>query len=247
MIEHAPGRDRALDLLKWLAMLSMVLDHARYLGLPLDPLFVPGRLAFAFFCLAIAANLRRNAQRPTDNRRELRYLGWLTAFALASEWPYRLYIPDIDTLNVMPTLVCGLLVATAAQRRTLGWSAVGALVLIGAWHFHAWLMFDFFGVLLPAAMVFALRFAGTRWQWLVWMVPGLVCLAANDWPLIIPAAARGSGLFQGAFALCLLGPAIGLALLRWRVPFAVPAMRRWAYGIYPLHFLALLAMRQILA
>ena len=57
-------RDGALDLLKWLALLSMVLDHLRYVGLNLDGLYVPGRLAFPLFCLAIAANLHRARNSP---------------------------------------------------------------------------------------------------------------------------------------------------------------------------------------
>lgn len=56
-----PGRNKALDLLKWLAMLSMVLDHLRYVGWSVDFLYVPGRFAFPRFCLAIAVNLSRRS------------------------------------------------------------------------------------------------------------------------------------------------------------------------------------------
>jgi hypothetical protein len=57
--QHLKPRDGALDLLKWLALLSMVLDHLRYVGYSVDLLYVPGRLAFPWFCLAMAANLAR--------------------------------------------------------------------------------------------------------------------------------------------------------------------------------------------
>jgi hypothetical protein len=67
-------RNRALDLLKWLAMLCMVLDHLRYVGWSLDVLYIPGRLAFPWFCLAIAANLTRRPDAPLGGR----YLGWLS-------------------------------------------------------------------------------------------------------------------------------------------------------------------------
>ncbi|WP_372438758.1 TraX family protein, partial [Pandoraea sputorum] len=76
-----PKRDRALDLLKWLAMLSMLLDHLRYVGLALDVLYVPGRLAFAWFCLAIAANLARRSAAEIGPRVRWRYLGWMVAFS----------------------------------------------------------------------------------------------------------------------------------------------------------------------
>ncbi len=57
-------RDHALDWVKWLALVAMVLDHLWFV-LPAewqDPgygLRVAGRLAFPLFCLAIAANVAR--------------------------------------------------------------------------------------------------------------------------------------------------------------------------------------------
>jgi len=39
-------RDGALDALKWLALLSMVADHLRYVGWSLDWLYVPGAWHF---------------------------------------------------------------------------------------------------------------------------------------------------------------------------------------------------------
>ncbi|CAE6952344.1 conserved protein of unknown function [Pseudomonas marincola] len=54
------GRDANLDLIKWLAMLTMLLDHLRYLWpQAADWLFIIGRLAFPLFCLGIAANVAR--------------------------------------------------------------------------------------------------------------------------------------------------------------------------------------------
>ena len=94
---HMTQRDGALDLLKWLALLSMVLDHLRYVGYSIDILFAPGRLAFPWFCLAMAENLDRAGARQT----EWRYLGWLLLFSLISEIPYRLYIPDPDISQVI--------------------------------------------------------------------------------------------------------------------------------------------------
>jgi len=36
-------------------------------------------------------------------------------------------------------------------------------------------------------------------------------------------------------------------LLRRRLDFPVKPMRRWAYGIYPVHFLVLLGVRELVA
>ena len=169
---HLRQRDGALDLLKWLALLSMVLDHLRYVGYSADWLYVPGRLAFPWFCLAMAANLARKPAQASGG--QWRYLGWLLLFSAASEIPYRLFIPNPDTLNVLPTLALGLLVARGWQQQTLQSRllAVGALVL--AVFFSQRLMFGFFGVLLPLVLLWVIHR-----PWYFALLPGLVCLAAN--------------------------------------------------------------------
>ena len=155
------SRDRALDLLKWLALLSMLIDHLRHVWPQLYPVYIPGRLAFPFFCLAIAANLARPAlarSASVHSAIPLRYLALLLGFALLSEWPYRLLVPAPQSLNVLPTLALGLLIAAGlqhphGQRRWLALAAL-SLALLG----HPWLMFGAAGALLPAAFLHALRY-----------------------------------------------------------------------------------------
>ncbi|MHC8347428.1 TraX family protein [Pseudomonas sp. RT6P73] len=237
---HMTQRDGALDLLKWLALLSMVLDHLRYIGYSVDLLYVPGRLAFPWFCLAMAANLARAREVTTDG--QWRYLGWLLLFSAISEIPYRIYIPDPGTLNVMPTLALGLLVARGWQRNTLQSRllAVGALTLAAL--FPAWLMFGFFGVLLPLAILVVIKR-----PWYFSLLPGLVCLAANQWEVLYHSARFGNGAAILGITTCLIAPLLGLVLLRHVKHLKPPPMRRWAYALYPLHFLLLLLVRQIAA
>ncbi|OLF51037.1 TraX family protein [Pseudomonas chlororaphis] len=238
----AARREGALDLLKWLALLCMLLDHLRYVGWSLDGLYVPGRLAFPWFCLALAANVARAGAADREGAGQWRYLGWLLLFSLLSEVPYRLFIPDPDTLNVLPTLALGLLVARAWQRPsgpTL-WLGVGAGLLGGL--FDRQLMFGLFGVLLPLALLLALQ---RRWYWA--LLPGLLCLAANQWESLLPAARQGNQLAAWALGVCLLAPGLGLLVLRRLREVSVPPMRRWAYLLYPGHFLLLLALRNLLA
>jgi hypothetical protein len=237
---HMTPRDGALDLLKWLALLSMVLDHLRYVGYSVDLLYVPGRLAFPWFCLAMAANLAR--ARAVRTGSQWRYLGWLVLFSAISEIPYRLYIPDPDTLNVLPTLVLGLLVARGWQHKNLQSRllAVGALALAAV--FPERLMFGFFGVLLPLAMLLVIRR-----PWYFSLLPGLVCLAANQWEVLFYSARLGNGAALFGLAACLIAPLLGLLLLRHAKGVQPPPMRRWAYALYPVHFLLLLAVRQVIA
>ncbi|MBH2038114.1 MAG: conjugal transfer protein TraX [Pseudomonadales bacterium] len=236
---HMTQRDGALDLLKWLALLSMVLDHLRYVGYSVDLLYVPGRLAFPWFCLAMAANLARARAMTQDG--QWRYLGWLLLFSAISEIPYRMFMPDPDTLNVMPTLVLGLLVARGWQHNTLQTRllAVGAVVLAAL--VPERLMFGFFGVLLPLAMLLVIRR-----PWYFSLLPGVVCLAANQWEVLYHSARFGNSAAILGIAVCLVAPLIGLFLLRHARHLQPPPMRRWAYALYPAHFLALLALRQLL-
>ena len=232
-----PVRDGALDLLKWLALLSMVLDHLRYVGLSLDGLYVPGRLAFPWFCLAIAANVHRVRYVPVTGH--WRYLGWLLLFSVISEVPYRLFIEDADTLNVLPTLVLGLLVARGWQQKALFDRGLALLALSIAGAFATHLMFGFFGVLLPVAMLLVF----SR-PWYFSVLPGLVCVAANQWQILLSS---GTPVALLGLAACLIAPLVGLVLLRHAKNVSPPAMRRWAYALYPLHFLLLLLIRQIIA
>ncbi len=231
-------RDGALDLLKWLALLSMILDHLRYVGFSVDWLYVPGRLAFPWFCLAMAANLARGGPSAGS----WRYLGWLLLFSAVSEIPYRLFIPDPTTLNVMPTLVLGLLVARCWRTPTLEARGLAAAALLLAGLFSSQLMFGFFGVLLPLATLLVFKRLP-----LLALLPGLVCVAANQWRVLYGAAWLGDAVALWGLVACLIAPWLGLVLLRQAGRFHPMPMRRWAYALYPGHFLVLLAVRQIAA
>jgi hypothetical protein len=235
-------RDQALDLLKWLAMLSMFMDHLRYVGWSADWLYVPGRLAFAWFCLALAMNVARSSVRQAQPRLQWKYLAWLGLFSALAEVPYRLFMAgEVTTLNVLPTLALGLLVAQGWSARDWPGRVLGIVALGVGVTFGQQLMFGPYGVLLPLAFLLVLR--GSLW---LAVLPGVVCLLSNEWPKIIDGVLWGDPISVGALLTCLLGPWMGLMVLKWRsAPRAWP-MRRWAYVIYPLHFLLLTGLRSLL-
>lgn len=239
---YLPGRDKALDMLKWLAMFAMVLDHLRYVGWSIDELYVPGRLAFPWFCLAIAANLGRRSALFPEPKVQWRYLGWMLLFAVLAEIPYRLYMADANTLNVLPTLVLGLLIAQGWRHRLPATRVMALAALLIAAIFHKYLMFSFAGALLPLAFLIVLD----RPLWFA-ILPGIVCVAGNAWSQMFSGAAWGDPVSVGSLIACLIAPMLGLALLRCRLKFPVTPMRRWAYAIYPVHFLVLLGLRELLA
>jgi len=104
------------------------------------------------------------------------------------------------------------------------------------------LMFGFFGVLLPLTMLLVIRR-----PWYFSLLPGLVCLAANQWQVLYEAAQLGNSVAIFGIAACLIAPLAGVLLLRHAGRLKPPPMRRWAYALYPVHFLALLALRQLIA
>lgn len=232
------ARDTALDLLKWLAFASMLLDHLRHLWPERFWLFVPGRLAFPFFCLILAANLVRPRQGPPDRAARMRYLGWLLGFALLSEWPYRLLVEQPGSLNVLPTLALGLAVANGVWRHAWPDRLLGGVALLLAVLLREHLMFDVPGVLLPAAFLLALR----RPAW-GWLLPSGLTLAANYWPALYLDARFGQPFALSVILACFLAAPLGLGLLQCSPGFPVPPLRRWAYAFYPGHFLLLAAVR----
>jgi hypothetical protein len=79
------------------------------------------------------------------------------------------------------------------------------------------------------------------------LLPGLICLAANQWQVLYDSARFGSSVAILGIATCLFAPMLGMFLLRHARHLQPPPMRRWAYALYPGHFLLLLAVRQLIA
>ncbi|MHA6196559.1 TraX family protein [Pseudomonas wadenswilerensis] len=229
----ATGRSASLDLLKWLAIVSMVGDHLRYLWVDQDWLFVTGRLAFPWFCLAIAANVART------NSIKRHYLVGFLLFSVVSELPYRWLDNGSSTLNVMPTLALGLLVAWGVHLRTRAASLLALGAVIVATLGSQWLMYGLPGVLLPAALLAALR--DRRLFWLA----GLLAVAGNltnSWLLQHPLQPVSLLVMFAAFA----SVPLGLELLRRPWPGRVPPVGRWGWWFYPLHLVAIKVARVLL-
>ncbi|HCH0556203.1 TraX family protein [Ectopseudomonas chengduensis] len=208
-------RDAGLGLVKWLAMLSMLIDHLRYLWPDAYGLFVIGRLAFPLFCLGIAANVARTRSGELFSEGNARYLGWLLAFSLLSELPYRLLSPESATLNVMPTLSLGLLLAWGIHHADRNSLFLAATALVVALLLHRQLMYGVIGVTLPAACVLGLK--GVRW----WLLPAALAMFA----------------IAGAAVL------LGVALLRQPMSCTVWPVGRWGYWFYLGHLAAIYLMK----
>lgn len=233
------ARDTNLDLIKWLAMLTMLLDHLRHVWPETDWLFIVGRLAFPLFCLGIAANVARSQSGELYTDDNVRYLGWMAAFAVISELPYRLLSSDSSTINVMPSLMLGLLIAWGAHHRgrdgfVLALTGVAVAVLI-----RERLMYGVFGALLPAALLLAIQRPG-----LAWLLPAALCVLANSrnrWLAEWELQPYTLLIVTTAF----VAPLLGLWLLRRPSHFRIWPVKRWGYWFYPAHLAALHLIRSL--
>ena len=233
--ESSLERNRAIDLLKWIAMVTMVLDHIRFIWPNLMGLFVLGRLAFPLFALAMALNVFRQRGGRYLSVTNVRYLTLLLVAAAVSELPYRLaFGASAVTFNILPTLALGLLVAWGLHYRTWASAIVAILAVIVAAFAHPYLNYGLLGVLLPAAILLALR--GPIWALLI---PAFLCFFMTG----------GNGRIEGVLALdefsilvmfvASASPIFGIWLSRQHITFTVPKVTRWGYAFYPGHLFCL--------
>lgn len=243
--QRSHARERGLDQVKWLALLSMALDHLRFL-IPGHPLlawsFVPGRLAFPLFCLALAANLARS--RPgVFGRPEQRHIGALLLFAVLSEPAHDLMLGNAHKFNILVTLALGWGIAWGCQALQRIPLLLAGLLLSGAAWLHASLTYGVLGALLPSLCLLALQ-RGGPWPALA----TLAVLLANLTPRLSTALLAGQPRDWLIAFSCLAALPLGLWLLRAPLPtrLRVPAVGRWAYFFYPLHMLAIAAAARLL-
>lgn len=233
-------RDAGLDLVKWLALLTMLVDHLRHLWPQAqDELFILGRLAFPLFCLGIAANVRRSRSGELFTPNNARYLAWLVAFSVISELPYQWLSTQSSSLNIMPTLTLGLLVAWAVHHQSQSASLLGAAGIAAGALLHDVLMYGVFGVLLPASLVIALKRSGV-----FWLLPAVVSVLANSrnrWSDGLSFDTIGNSVVVEFMA-----PLLGLWLLRAGFTWRVWPVGRWGYFFYPIHLLLLTMIRAVL-
>ncbi|EQM72061.1 TraX family protein [Pseudomonas tohonis] len=230
-------RDSGLDMVKWLGIATMVLDHLRYLWHDMAPFYLVGRLSFPMFCLAIAANVARSPRGELYTEANVRYLTWMLLFVVMSELPYRMLSSGSSTFSVMPTLVLGLVVAWGFYHRNIVSIIAAAIAITASVVFHDLFMYGVSGVLIPAALVLAIKQPG-----LSALLPAVLCVMANN---------RDSWMLQWGIqpypivvaVIAFTAPLYGLWLLKKDWPLKIPPVTRWGYFFYPGHLLALVLLR----
>lgn len=239
-IKSAAERHSGQDLIKWIALITMVLDHIRLAWPASSDLFVLGRLSFPLFCLAVAINVSRNQPGELFTRSNGRYLAFLVLFAALSEVPYRL-VSTSGTLNVLVTLALGLLIAWGVQHRTLESLVLAGGAILAGYLLSEPLMYGFYGVFVPAALVLAIK----RPE-LFALLPVVLCVVVNSRTGLFEQAAQLEPFAILALLIAALAPLLGLAVFWTRMPFKVLPVTRWSYWFYPGHLVALLGIKNLL-
>lgn len=211
-------RQPALDAIKWLAIITMTLDHLRFVWPALEFLSWPGRVAFPAFALVIAAHAFRQGQPGASAWRQMT---WLVGFAVISQWPYWLLF-EREQGNIMLTLACGL--GLICGLRMTGWRGTLIAVVSIAIPLVIPVSYGLPGVILPAVFLVALQ-GGKKVSWAL--------------PAAVAAVAQGDLLHA---ALAAAASVALLALLSTRCRARVWPVGRWAYGYYPAHLLLLVAL-----
>jgi hypothetical protein len=244
------NRNASLDLIKWIAIITMVFDHLRYIFPQHEYLFMSvGRIAFPLFAFCLAVNIQRMKESdfvPSFSSKIKGYMYRLGAFAVVSELPMRIIDPTSGTINIFPTLFLGLLLCILLRRllampNTPNTLAVVACVVLPILLSH-WLMYGFLGVLLPSMFYFTLQ-RTTVLRVVVLMLLSMFCTMQYYLPYLpAPQLLMHWKYFFVAF-FAALSPLIGLLLLRTSISFKVRPITMWGYWFYPAQFMALALLK----
>lgn len=177
-------RDQALDLLKIIALITMVIDHMRYV-LPeyQNFLITLGRWAFPLFAFIIAKNTYTSIVNNQPNTLKRYFFNFLI-FGLGSELPYRLLnglAGDIKTINIIPTLLIGFLIIIIFNKKyQILYRLILIVIFVGLlWILDSYLEYGASGVLLIVSFFYYLSTKSTFGKNLLFILCVLLAVTSN--------------------------------------------------------------------
>lgn len=225
-------RNSSLDCIKWLAIVTMVIDHLRLITSLADfnnLLVTIGRFAFPLFAFVLAYNFHRILIQKKYTALKS-YLINLSIFSIISEIPYRLLEQNPTTINVMPTLLLGLVFMIIVESKTkykvlvIGFFSI-SLIFLGHW-----LMYGFLGVLLPVSCLIALKYRNN----LIIALPMLIAALSNAQYLISVMKLMPS-LFYSIVICASIAILFAFIFIKYKKRFKVSPVGHWGYWFYPVH------------
>jgi len=220
--------DGQLETLKWIALVSMFIDHfgRHLLGWEQHSLvFAAGRIAFPLFALVLAVNLARPGDRAARSRRTARRLAVACAISvLPSIWARG----DPAVVNIFATLGLGAavcwLIATPGR---VAWRAALCIVIAAA---SGHVEYDLIGVfLIPAIYLWRTE---DKPEWAVFAL------------VLFLAVTNLNRMYGGMYGLAGTLLALPLAIAVTHVRAEAPRMRWFFYAVYPLHLALIGALKR---
>lgn len=248
-------RNKGIDLIKLLAIITMVVDHIRYLLPEYQlPCIAIGRWAFIMFSCAMAFNaLQIFENEKYDSLKK--YFKNLVIFAIISEIPYQLASQghNLGTMNIMVTLFFGLLSISVVNTKL---NPVVKYVLLGfvlgfCLFINDKLEFGFLGVILTFAFYLMFKYYRTGLRFL--LIPVVISLAimcnVQYYLDIIDKLGLGSIWVYSMIVGCLTGVIASLLLSLGKIDlsrYKINKVGKWAWWFYPVHLLVIGVLVKIL-
>ncbi len=229
--------------LKWLAIISMVVDHvSEHLLNGYQPGRAMGRLAFPLFAILIAYNYAHFYQ----GRFPTKYISRLLFFGLLAQVAYVTF--GLERLNIMATLSLGLLAMFLYYNNRYCWLVILSITVALFNHYIFSIEYGLPGVLL-------LLFLSLKNKYLV-VFPALFLTARPPIPfqdnpvmaIILPTAFYSDAhtvLFETCFAL-----SIAFAAVAYKYMEPTPGRSKhkyFFYAFYPAHLSLILALQWFLS
>lgn len=239
-------RNKNVDLLKLLAIITMVIDHLRFIIPAYQIEFVAiGRVAFILFACLLAYNAQRIFE--DDNKKSIQnYFKNFLILAFVSEVPYRIMMQDqaMGTMNIMFTLF-------------LGYVAITSLSIEGKWYFKYPIFlfvmlfileisqkieYGFIGVML--IVLYYLYFNSKLLIFKYSLIPFIFIFAvmanAQYYIPVIDIYGFTSVWVNTMLIGCILGVALSIYCLSDKCDLSkvkVMKVGKWAWWFYPVHML----------
>lgn len=237
-------RNKNIDYMKQLAIVTMVVDHLRYLLPEYQLEFIAvGRWAFIMFACVLAFNaLNIFESGKVDSLKS--YFKNLIIFAIISEIPYQLASQggNLGTVNIMVTLLLGLIAIYCLNLNVKNhikyslFSLVMGLCLL----FSNKIEFGFFGVSLIIFFYLLFKYKNTKLAYFIAPVVVLISCMSNlqYYGDLIASVGFTSVWVYSMLIGCLTGSVVALLLSLDKInltSFRIKKIGKWAWWFYPVH------------
>lgn len=252
-IDSVGTRYAVLDLLKWFAIITMVVDHISILFPDQSYLLRSiGRWAFPLFCLILAFNLHTaiNSQKTTTLSN---YFKNLFIFSLLSEIPYQMYITGpFETLSVMPTLLIGFILVVLGESTKKSDTILFFILALITIFFSKYIMYGFYGVFLIATIYLSLKVSSANKQKTLVILSGILAALGNlsAWYIggfynYIETYPMAFSFAVNSFLATVIGCIILLNISNIDLKLNIPRIGKWAYLFYPIHLVIIYVLSKI--